>query len=175
MAQSTNLKYNMAQSLKTLCMGFTLLGAAAAMAGDPPVYSQCSTAAVSGADVVAYHGLEPGADAILGSADYTHQWNDAEWRFANAQNRDLFAANPEKYAPAYGGYCAFAASHGFTMYTVPDAWEIVDGKLYLNKSKGIQRKWKKKLEQKISSADANWPNLLEQCEDKDKCRPCWKK
>ena len=153
----------------------TLMVSGVATAGDPPVYSQCSTAAASGADVVAYHSLEAGADAIIGSERFSHEWNGATWHFANDDNRARFAANPEKYAPAYGGYCAFAASHGFTQYSVPDAWEIIDDTLYLNKSKGINRRWKKKHVQRISEANQNWPTLLNACEKHDNCRPCWKR
>ena len=83
------------------------------------------------------------------------------WRFANAENRDRFAADPEAYAPQYGGYCAWAVSQGYTASTDPAAWKIVDGKLYLNYSADVQKRWQSDEAGNIAKADANWPRVLE--------------
>ena len=67
---------------------------------------------------------------------------------------------PEKYAPQYGGYCAWAVSQGYTASSDPTAWKIVNGKLYLNYSVGVQRKWSEDIPGNIAKADSNWPNVL---------------
>jgi YHS domain-containing protein len=112
--------------------------------------------AIEGADPVAY--FEEGKP-VAGSSDFEHEWMGATWRFASAENRDRFAADPEQYAPQYGGYCAWAVSQGYTASTVREAWHIEDGKLYLNYSKGVQGRWQEDIPGHISQADANWPGL----------------
>ena len=72
----------------------------------------------------------------------------------------MFAANPEKYAPQYGGYCAWAVSQGYTASTDPEAWKIVDGKLYLNYSKSVQLTWEQDAAGNIAAADENWLTVL---------------
>ena len=96
---------------------------------------------------------------MKGSLEFQQQWTGATWLFADAGNRDLFAADPNKYAPRYGGYCAYAVSEGHTANIDPEAWRIVDGKLYLNYSKGVQKKWERDRESRIQTADKNWPTL----------------
>lgn len=112
--------------------------------------------AVRGTDVVAYFSE---GKPVAGSPQFTHQWNGAEWRFASAANRDAFAADPAKYAPQYGGFCAWAVSQNYTAPIDPDAWKIVDGKLYLNYSRFVQLRWQLDTQGNISKADANWPKL----------------
>ncbi|ACR10825.1 YHS domain-containing protein [Teredinibacter turnerae T7901] len=141
-----------------------------AFAGDPPVYSHPTLGAIKGADVVAYYALAPGDDAVIGSDDFTYVWNGATWKFASAENRDKFIANPEKYAPQYGGYCAFAVAHGYTTSIRPDSWKIVDDKLYLNYSRISYLRWKVDMEEKIKEADANWPAVLDVCEKRGNCK-----
>ena len=97
---------------------------------------------------------------VKGTPQHTHQWQGATWRFASAQNRDAFAAAPEKYAPQYGGYCAYGAAQGYAVSTVPEAWSVVQGKLYLNYSRGVQGDWLKGPAGYIRKADANWPGLV---------------
>lgn len=133
-----------------------VLGGSRVAAETPQIYSE-SGVAVDGSDVVAY--FKQGRP-VTGSDAYTVMWSGVEWRFASAENRDLFAANPAAYAPQYGGYCAWAVSQGYTASTVPDAWKIVDGKLYLNYSKRIQRRWERDIPSQIASADSNWPAVL---------------
>lgn len=126
-------------------------------AASPKVYT-ADGAALGGTDVVAY--FTDGA-AVAGDAGITHDWNGATWRFATEANRAAFAADPEAYAPQYGGYCAYAVSEGYTAPTNPEAWRVEDGKLYLNYSKGVQGIWEQDIPGRISSANANWPKVLD--------------
>lgn len=112
--------------------------------------------AVRGTDVVAY--LTEGRP-VAGRAEFAHAWRGATWRFASAANRDRFAADPERYAPAYGGFCAYAVSEGYTAPIDPAAWRIVDGRLYLNYDRSVQRRWERDIPGRIARADANWPRL----------------
>lgn len=77
---------------------------------------------------------------MRGQAQFRFTWEGSLWRFASAEHRDLFMATPEKYAPQFGGYCAWAVSHGYTADGDPEAWRIVDGKLYVNYSKRVQKR-----------------------------------
>lgn len=114
--------------------------------------------AIKGYDPVAFY--EDGKP-VKGFDKYEYKWRDAKWRFARAEHRDLFQANPENYAPQYGGYCAWAVSQGSTANVDPkNAWKIVEGKLYLNYNVKIQEKWVKDIPGNIKKADANWPGVL---------------
>lgn len=128
-----------------------------AFAKKPEVYS-ASGAAIRGYDPVAYFTERM---PVRGSDEFTFEWNGAVWRFKNAENRDLFADNPEMYAPQYGGYCAWAVSRGYTARISPDAWSIYDGKLYLNYSLRIRRRWSEDIPGNIALGDTNWPSVLE--------------
>lgn len=113
--------------------------------------------AVHGYDVVAY--ATDGA-AVRGRPEFEHRWSGAVWRFASAAHRDEFARDPQKYAPQFGGYCAWAVSRGYTADIDPEAWRIVDGKLYLNYSKKVQRMWEEDIRGNVAKAEANWPGVL---------------
>jgi YHS domain-containing protein len=113
--------------------------------------------AIEGYDPVAY--FQAGAPA-KGSKSFTYEWGGANWRFSSAENRDLFAAAPEKYAPQYGGFCAYAVSQGKTVGIDPAAWTIVEDKLYLNYNQKIRQTWEKDIPGYISKADAAWPKIL---------------
>lgn len=127
-----------------------------AMAATPEVYAEGGIA-VDGSDVVAY--FTQGAP-VAGDPAITHGYMGATWRFSSAANRDLFAADPAAYAPQYGGYCAYAVSQGYTAPTVPEAWSIVDDKLYLNFSTSVRSRWERDIPGHIAAADANWPAVL---------------
>jgi len=114
--------------------------------------------AIDGYDPVAYF---TDGRPMEGKEQFEQEWNGATWRFASKEHRDLFAADPEKYAPQYGGYCAWAVSQGSTADIDPDAWKIHDGKLYLNYDAKVQAKWLADMENLIDKADQNWPKLLE--------------
>lgn len=155
--------------MKTLISAFILIFiSSSAFAADPDIFAT-KKGAIRGVDVVAYFSLEPGDKAIKGTDEFTYEYMGATWKFASAANRDAFIAKPEKYAPQYGGYCAFAVSHGFTKPVNVQAWRIVDDKLYLNLSKGVKRKWEKDIAGNIERADNNWPTVLTACEEHGNC------
>jgi len=117
--------------------------------------------AIRGTDPVAY--FQQGKP-VQGNPQYTYQWGNTTWQFSSVENRDLFARNPEKYAPQYGGFCAWAVSQNYTAGTDPNAWKIVDDKLYLNATKGVQRTWEKDIPGNITRANQNWPAILNNLE-----------
>lgn len=122
-----------------------------------PIHENFFGSAIDGYDPVAYFKE---SKAVEGSKDYVHEWNDAKWYFSSAENKADFIADPEKYAPQYGGYCAWAVSQGYSAPTDPKAWHIEDDKLYLNYNKDVQTNWLKDAPGHIKSADKNWPDIL---------------
>ncbi len=146
----------MARVRNILVIGIVALATLAgpALAGSIWNQSRWTGVAIDGADAVAYFTQ---GSAVEGSRKFTHQWMGAKWRFASAANRDAFAADPEKYAPQYGGYCAWAVAQGTTAPIEREAWKIVGGKLYLNYSKSIQARWEKDVPGNIRKGDGNWP------------------
>ena len=139
-----------------LVSGLATFAALPARAGSAPVFS-ADGLAIRGADTVAYFA---GKGPVDGKSVFSHEWKGAKWLFASAENRDKFAANPMRYAPQYGGYCAFAIAKGKTKSIVPEAWTIIDDKLYLNYSLGVRKRWLKDTAGYINQADANWPGVL---------------
>jgi len=122
-----------------------------------PINKTSDWVAIKGYDPVAYFvDRKP----VKGRREFEYVWMGAIWHFSSAEHRDLFIKNPEKYAPKYGGYCAYAVSQRTTADIDPDAWTIVDGRLYLNLSKKIKNKWSKDISGYIKKADENWPNIL---------------
>ncbi len=133
---------------------------AAELTAAPAIYTDPKAGdnlAVRGFDTVAYFTE---GRPVEGSSRFRTIWKGAVWQFSSARNLALFQANPEAYAPQYGGYCAKALSDGALASTVPDAWKIVDGKLYLNYSAQAQREWETDIPGKIASADSKWPQVL---------------
>jgi YHS domain-containing protein len=112
--------------------------------------------AIKGYDTVAYF---TDGKALKGNESFTFPWHDMTWYFSSKENRDLFAAGPEKYAPQYDGYCAWAMTESRKAITDPEVWKIVDGKLYLNCSKAAFEKWSKDIPGNIKKADAIWLKL----------------
>ena len=113
--------------------------------------------AIKGYDPVAYFTEQR---PVKGSTGFECLWNGAKWQFASAEHRDLFKADPEKYAPKYGGYCAYSVSQGKTADIDPEAWTVFEGRLYLNLNKDVQRLWEKDMVEYIRQADENWPRML---------------
>ena len=134
---------------------FALSGVAAAK--DPVYTGAFSSTAVDGYDPVAY--FTDGAPT-KGSKEFTYEYNGAEWRFASAENLEAFKADPEAYAPQYGGYCAWAVSQNYTARGNPNNWSIVEGKLYLNYNDKVQETWSQDIPGFIALADENWPSVL---------------
>ena len=133
-----------------------LAPAGAAWAVDP-VFSTFFGGAIRGYDPVAYHTE---GKPVAGKRAHRVEWKGATWSFASAENKALFEGDPEKYAPRYGGYCAWAVSNGGTASIDPDAWTIVDGKLYLNYSLGVREQWSQDIPGNVAKADVNWPKIL---------------
>lgn len=116
-----------------------------------------SDTAIRGYDTVAYFTV--GAP-VKGKDAYTTTWKGAKWKFASPANLALFKANPEKYAPQYGGYCAYGVAVDDLVSIEPEQFTVMDGKLYLNYNADIQKKWKKNPAGFIKTADAKFPTLL---------------
>ena len=109
--------------------------------------------AIKGYDPVAYFQV---GQALKGNDAFSFQWHDITWYFSTKENRDLFATRPEKYAPQYDGYCAWAMTEERKAITDPEVWKIVDGKLYLNCSREAYEKWSRDIPGNIKKADTNW-------------------
>ena len=133
----------------------SLLPVLTAWADSGQVFST-KAGAIRGYDPVAYH-LEQ--KPVKGKKEITFDYNGATWRFSSEANLELFRADPERYAPVYGGYCAFGMSRGYAVDTDPRAFTIVDGKLYLNHNLSVRRTWSKDIPGNIAKADANWPSV----------------
>lgn len=112
--------------------------------------------AINGYDPVAF--FKEGKP-VKGNESFTYKWNDAEWHFSSKENLDSFSKNPEKYAPQYGGYCAYGCSEGHKAPTTPDTWTIIDGKLYFNYNLKVKELWSKNREERIEQANKNWPEI----------------
>jgi len=119
---------------------------------------------VSGADKLALKGYDAvgyftDGHAQIGSKDFEYDWKGATWRFISAENRDTFAANPERYAPQYGGYSAYGISQGLVADGDPTAWTIYNAKLYLNTSESDRKQWLAAFVGYIGSANSKWPKI----------------
>ncbi|MEI4235261.1 YHS domain-containing (seleno)protein [Roseovarius sp. D22-M7] len=115
--------------------------------------------AIRGTDPVAY--FREGRP-VTGDAAFEAKWNGARWRFSSAANRAEFVAAPERFAPQYGGFCAWAvAARGKLYSTQPRNWSVVDGKLYLNFNDDIQSKWEADIPGFIARADRRWPGIVQ--------------
>lgn len=109
--------------------------------------------ALKGYDAVAYFAVD---SAVKGDAKYSYVWNGAKWLFSSEENMNKFMADPEAYAPQFGGYCAYAVSEGYTADADPEAWKVVDGKLYLNYNRDVQKTWEKNEAERIENGKKNW-------------------
>ncbi|GGF79464.1 YHS domain-containing (seleno)protein [Wenyingzhuangia marina] len=124
-------------------------------------FAQDKTKAVFTTEKGAINGFDPVAyftesKPVIGKKDITYKWNNATWHFSSKENMTLFKAKPNKYAPQYGGWCAFGWSRGYPAKIEADAWSIVNGKLYLNYNKEVQETWSEKKEEFIIKADKNY-------------------
>lgn len=150
---------------KILVSAFLMLGASvAAAAEEDPIYTGLfNNRAVGGYDTVAYH---TDGKPTKGDKKFSTEYLGAEWRFASQQNLDLFLADPAKYAPQYGGYCAWAMAGGekgerpYGAKGDPKQWEIVDGKLYLNYDASVKEDWLKDIPGFITKANTFYPQFV---------------
>ncbi len=123
---------------------------------------QAATTINTGSDNVAIRGYDPVAYFELsapkkGDPNIAHRWSDAIWQFSSKAHRDMFAREPERFAPSYGGYCAMGMADGFIANIDPEAWAIVDGRLYLSRNKKLmEERWRPDPSEQIARADANW-------------------
>ena len=115
-----------------------------------------SHAAIQGYDPVAYFKL---AMPVSGRPEFNYKWKNALWFFSSQQNLDDFKKNPEQYAPQFGGYCAYGMAAGHKVHASPDAWNVIDGKLYLNYNKSVQKLWNEDRRSNIEKAVKNWSNV----------------
>lgn len=121
------------------------------------VFGGRTDTAINGYDTVAYFTA---GKPVLGSEQFVYEWMGAKWKFASQANLDLFRANPEKYAPQYGGYCAYGVSQGYLVKVEPDQFTVRDGKLYLNYDREVNEKWKKDIDGYNRAADGKFKELL---------------
>lgn len=112
---------------------------------------------LAGHDAVAYFTE---GKPVAGSAEYTAVHNGAIYRFSSKKNRNKFTNNPEKYAPQYGGFCAYGMTFGKKFEVNGKAFEIVDGKLYVNKNLDVYKAWKEDVPKHIIEANDQWPNVV---------------
>lgn len=134
---------------------FFLFSLTTAFAQKSAVYAPDGKA-LKGYDPVAYFTE---SKPELGDPKISYTYEGADWYFTSEKNRDAFKADPEKYAPQYGGYCAYGTSQGHKAPTEADAWTINDGKLYLNYNTKVKTMWDKDRVGNIRKADTNWPTI----------------
>jgi YHS domain-containing protein len=138
---------------------FLFIGVAAAFAAcsNTNSFAKVNTGsdrlAIKGFDTVAYFAV---GSAAKGNPKYEFVWNGAKWLFTNAENLERFRQDPEAYAPQFGGYCSYAVSKGYTADGEPEAWKVVDGKLYLNYNKDVRSLWERDENANIEKGVANW-------------------
>jgi YHS domain-containing protein len=112
--------------------------------------------AIKGYDPVAFFKV---GKPVMGLKEYSYDWNKAKWYFSSSDNLMAFKKDPEKFAPQYGGYCAYGTSEGHKVPTETDTWTIVNNMLYFNYNKNVQTKWKADQKNRIEQADKTWPSL----------------
>ena len=127
----------------------------AAFAQKSEIFEKDGTA-TKGYDVVAFH---TDTRATKGSEKFIYHWKDTNWLFTNQENLDMFKKEPEKYAPQYGGYCAYGTADGHKAPTETDTWTVKDNKLYFNYNKKVQQIWNKDQVGYIEKADKNWVEI----------------
>ena len=132
-------------------------GVADAKDGKSAVNVDRKGVAIKGYDPVAYFTM---SKPVKGKKDHVASWMGATWRFASAEHKDLFEKDPEKYAPRYGGYCAYGVANNYLVKIDPKAWTIYEGRLYLNFSLKVRDQWSEDIPGNIKKADANWPGLI---------------
>lgn len=143
---------------------FSLLWVSLNSLAAPPIntlknsfFSPQTDTAINGYDSVAY--LTQNA-AVKGQDAHTYEWKGAKWKFSTAANLELFKSAPDKYAPQYGGYCAYGVANDNLVKVDPDQFTVVDGKLYLNYDASIQKDWLKDRASYIKQADQKFLKLL---------------
>ena len=127
----------------------------------PPWSSPGEAVAIQGYDTVAYFVK---GEPARGSSKYIHDWNGMSWFFSTAENRDMFAADPEKFAPQFGGFCSLSVAYGKNARGGGDAWTLHNGKLYLNFDKSVTEQFRRDTSGNISKAEGWWPTVKSRVE-----------
>ncbi len=118
-----------------------------------------------GTEGVAIRGYDPVAyftegEPREGKPEFSTEYKGAKWQFASSENKALFESDPDKYEPAYGGFCAYGVAQNYLVKIEPDAWAIRNGRLYLNYDRNVQSQWAEKPDEYIQQADEKWPELI---------------
>lgn len=142
---------------RTLLIFTCLIFSNTTLASDAINTGWFNNTAIKGYDTVAYFTEKK---PVKGSKKFQHTWQEATWHFSGEEHLALFKNNPEKYAPQYGGYCAYAVAQGDLAGIDPSQFTVMNKKLYLNYNRDIQQKWLKKPVAYINQADQNWPKVL---------------
>ncbi len=137
-------------------LGAVVLGISAMAHAGPDTETDGNDVILAGHDAVAYFTQ---GKPVEGSADYTAVYNGAIYRFSTAKNRDSFNNNPQRYAPQYGGFCAYGMTFGKKFEVDGKAFEVVDGKLYVNKNMDVYKAWAEDIPKHINEAGAQWPKV----------------
>ncbi len=141
-----------------VCTTFLLTPPVGADSSESLINKGADNVAIEGYDTVAYFTEQR---AVKGRDEFDFVWHDARWQFSNASHRDLFAADPERYAPQFGGLCAGAMTRGVVVKADPEAWTIVDGKLYMKVNKEFRDQWRDDPAGNIDKATAAWADMVE--------------
>lgn len=140
---------------RRIVLGLAAASVAALALPSAPAFAK-DPLALTGYDPVSYFS---GRAPEKGSSQFTAKHRGKTYQFSSAQNRDAFAANPSRFAPQYDGYCAYGVARGYKVGVDPLAYKVVDGKLYVNYSRSVQRTWSRDVPGFISKANQNWPSL----------------
>lgn len=146
-----NIQHTLKQLLATLLIALPLMATAGV-----DTETDENGVILAGYDAVAYFTE---SKPVMGKALYTAVHNNAIYRFSSASNRDVFIQSPDKYAPQYGGFCAYGVTLGKKFEIDGKAFEVVDGKLYVNKNQNVYEIWKKDIPGYINSANTNWSDI----------------
>lgn len=144
------------KTFKTFFVALGLVFSGASFAADSDANADANDIAIHGYDTVAYFTKSA---PTKGSAKFTATYKNTIYQFASAENRDQFRANPEKFAPQFGGHCAMGVALNKKLDVDPTAWRVVDGKLYLNLNKEVQAKWLSDVPGNLKTAYEVWPSI----------------
>lgn len=117
---------------------------------------QKNGAAIDGYDVVSFFNEHK---PVRGNPEFTLEWSGAKWYFSSADHLDSFRSDPLRYAPQYGGYCAYGTAEGHKAPTQASTWTIIDEKLYFNYNSKVKELWSKDTPEYIRKANLNWEKI----------------
>ncbi|MDR3712650.1 MAG: YHS domain-containing (seleno)protein [Puia sp.] len=141
---------------KTFILALIMLTAVCSIRAQKAEVFAVNGKAIKGYDAVAFFTV---SKPVMGQDSLSYTWKDVAWLFSTRENLEAFKANPEKFAPQYGGYCAFGAALGHKAPTETDTWSVSNDKLYFNYSKQVKEQWLKDKQTNIEKADQNWTTL----------------